>query len=373
MKIIVIGAGAWGQPTATRLAERGHSVRLLDRWGVGNPLASSFGASRIWRVSDHRPGRVELSIASVDALERASEAAGEPVFIRRGMLWRDSSSGADTARSLAAHGLPFTEVDANDVGRFFPGLRPNGNGAVWSDTAGVVLAERSLRAEHRRFVDVGGTFMLGKVAVEILPDEVRPAVRCDDDSVLTADLVIVAAGPGFKALVDPLLPGPLPLVTRLEQVAHFGTPETLATTDAYPTFFDGPSDTEAHIYAMPTPGVGYKIGLDEPLRTWNPGDTDRTPSPERTEVLRQRVKRDLTGVVPTLVDAQVCTFTETPDGEFIIDRLRGGVIIAGGDSGEGFKFTALMGEILADLAEDRTPTVRLDAFRASRFFDAASA
>lgn len=371
MDIIVIGAGAWGQPAATRLAERGHRVRLLDRWGVGNPLASSFGASRIWRLSDHRPGRVALSLASVEALERASAAAGEAVFLRRGMLWRDANSGRDVARSLAEHHIPFTEVDAADVGRFFPGLRPNGNGAVWSQTAGVVLADRSLHAEHRRFLAAGGTFLLGKTAVELIPDETHPGVRCDDGSVLTADLVVVAAGPGLKELVDPLLSSPLPLQTRLEQVAHFGTPQTLAETDAYPTLYDGPSETESHIYAMPTPGIGYKIGLGEPIRMWRPGDTDRTPSAERTQLLRDRVARDLTGVVPELIDAQVCTYTMTPDEEFIIDRLPGRILIAGGDSGEGFKFTSLMGEILADLAEDRPPAVNLDAFRVTRFASAA--
>lgn len=369
MQIIVIGAGAWGQPTATRLAERGHSVRLLDRWGVGNPLASSFGASRIWRLSDHRPERVALSILSHEALERASQAAGAPIYATRGMLWRDAEHGEQVARALEANSIDFTRVDAADVGRFVPGLRPNGNGAVWQDTAGVVHAARSLTAEHRRFLAAGGEFLLGKRAIEIIPNEPQPRVACDDGTTLGADLIIVAAGPGTKALIDPHLPAPLPLETRLEQVAHFGTPETIATTDTYPTFFDGPSVDESHIYAMPTPGVGYKIGIDGPLRLWSEGDTDRTPSATRTEALRNRIARDLTGVVPELIDAQVCTFTSTPDKEFIIDRLPGNVIVAGGDSGEGFKFTSLMGELLADLAEGKQPAFDLGAFRVGRFFE----
>lgn len=86
MKVIVVGVRAWGLPTATRLAERGHSVTLLDRWGVGNSLASSFGASRVWRLTDRRASRVELGIYGHEALQRASEAASKPVFATNGVL-----------------------------------------------------------------------------------------------------------------------------------------------------------------------------------------------------------------------------------------------------------------------------------------------
>jgi nucleoside-diphosphate-sugar epimerase len=35
MRSIVIGAGAWGLPTAAELASRGHEVRLVDRYRRG--------------------------------------------------------------------------------------------------------------------------------------------------------------------------------------------------------------------------------------------------------------------------------------------------------------------------------------------------
>ena len=44
-----------------------------------------------------------------------------------------------------------------------------------------------------------------------------------------------------------------------------------------------------------------------------------------------------------------------PDGRFVVDLPAGGVVLACGDCGEGFKFSALMGLVLADLAEGRTP------------------
>jgi glycine/D-amino acid oxidase-like deaminating enzyme len=142
---------------------------------------------------------------------------------------------------------------------------------------------------------------------------------------------------------------------------------------------------------MPTPGVGYKIGLDAPVRfigrggegtegeddgggdgdggafepRWARDDLSREPSERANAAIEARVRESLPGLLPppggeprVLHSAQVCTWTDSPDGRFIIDALapsRGGgrVVVAAGCSGEGFKFSALMGTVLADLAEGR--------------------
>jgi len=46
--------------------------------------------------------------------------------------------------------------------------------------------------------------------------------------------------------------------------------------------------------------------------------------------------------------AQVCMYTNSPDGHFIIDR-EGPITYASACSGHGFKFASAVGEILADL------------------------
>jgi glycine/D-amino acid oxidase-like deaminating enzyme len=121
------------------------------------------------------------------------------------------------------------------------------------------------------------------------------------------------------------------------------------------------------MYAMPTPGIGYKLGLDAPLRALVDGDTDRTPDDALTDMALERVRRDLTSLDPSLVDAQVCSWTESPDGRFVIDTLPGGIVLACGDSGEGFKFSALMGIVLADLAEGTAADGDIATFGLDRF------
>ena len=367
MQHIVIGAGAWGLPTATRLAEAGHTVTLIDRWGPGNPLSSSPGPSRIWRLIDHRPERVELSRYGFEALERSERASGERLFTRSGMLWRHAASHEAAAAGLDAAGTPFSEVPADRVGDYFPGLRPNRADAIWCGAAGAVLANRVITSELRRFEAAGGTLRVGREVASVHPDGSRPSIRFTDGTTLDADVVTIAAGMGAKALLDPLVPAPLPFTTRLEQVVHFGTPGTVSATDRLPSVFDGGSEQGPQgMYGMATPGVGFKFGLDEPIRRFEVTDLDRTPSSERTERMRQRIARDFT-IPPVVIDATCCTWTDSADGEFVLDRLPGNVVVGAGDSGEGFKFTSLIGEILAGLALGSDPIVPLDGYRIDRF------
>ena len=66
--------------------------------------------------------------------------------------------------------------------------------------------------------------------------------------------------------------------------------------------------------------------------------------------------------------AKVCMYTNTPDANFIVDRLADhpNVVVASACSGHGFKFSSVIGEILADLVltgETRLPIGFLSAKR----------
>jgi sarcosine oxidase len=187
-------------------------------------------------------------------------------------------------------------------------------------------------------------------------------LTCGDGSALDADSVVLAPGPGAAPLLA-CVGVDVPLRPVLEQVVHVGGP---ADTDL-PCLYDGPTDAQPGMYAMPTPGVGYKIGLDRQLRELKPGDGDRTPDAELTAMAVERVRRDLPLLRPEVVDAKVCSWTESPDHRFVIDTLPGGIVIACGDSGEGFKFSALMGLVLADLATGGTPDADVATFGLARF------
>lgn len=366
MKCTVIGSGAWGLPAAAELVRRGHRVTLTDRHGVFNALSSSSGPTRLWRLADPDPRMVRLSIRAVEAMRKLQSRTHTPVYLRRGLLWRDDVSLPAIASALRDADVEHTSVPAGEVGAYFPGLRPDGRDAVWQPEAGVVLAKASLQAQLDSFLAGGGVTDFGADAVGVDVRSTGVDVTFADGHRTSADVVVVAAGTGAPRLLE--ASGiELGLRPVLEQVVHFGDPHHPHLTDGHPCLFDGPTDEEPGIYAMPTPGVGFKIGLDTPLRNLAADDHDREPDAERTQIILERVRRDISSVTPTVLDAQVCSWTDSPDGRFIIDASRDGIVWATGDSGAGFKYSALMGDVLADLAEGRQPDPDIAALGLSRF------
>jgi len=152
----------------------------------------------------------------------------------------------------------------------------------------------------------------------------------------------------------------------LEQVSYVAGADGVDTA-WLPGFYDGPTDDEPGLYAMPVPGVGYKLGLDLSIRAYRVEDTDREPNVQRAAEIEQRVARDLASLLPIATKSMVCSWTDSPDGRFIIDTaLSGRAVLACGDSGTGFKFSALMGQVLADLAEGKTPDDDVASFGVAR-------
>lgn len=366
MRIVVVGAGAWGLPAAAELQSRGHEVTLVDRYGVGNPLSSSSGPTRLWRFADPDPVKVRLARRGLAAMERLASRSGRRVFVRRGLLWRDDAGLDRLVGTLQAEGVEHTVVDASDVGRYFDGLRPDGRSAIWAPDGGSVLAAESLAAQVMLFAAAGGRTEFGRTVTGVERTDAGPRVHLAEGPALEADAVVLAAGPGAQ----PLLAGlgiDLPLAPVLEQVVHVGDPAAPHLTDELPGFIDAPRDGGFGIYAMPTPGVGYKIGIDDAIRDWAEDDDDRTPSAERTRETVDRVRRDMPGIVPHAIDAAVCSWTASPDGRFVVDVLDGGIVVACGDSGAGFKFSAVMGLVLADLAEGAPADADVASLGLARF------
>jgi glycine/D-amino acid oxidase-like deaminating enzyme len=366
VRAVVVGAGAWGLPAAAELARRGHDVTLVDRYGPASQLMSSSGPTRLWRVSHPDRLRVRLALRSVEAWERLEAASGITALLRPGILWRDDVTAQAVADALEAEGVPRTVVEPDDVGRFFPGLRPDGRVAIWQESAGPLLARAALDAQAGLFAMARGKVVNGPVVREVDTSGDDVVLRAEDGREFRADVVVLAPGPGAGALFESL--GiEVELRPVLEQVCHVGhAPDT----DSMPCLYDGPMGDEPGMYAMSTPGRGYKLGIDLPIRDWHEDDIDRVPVPEVSQAISARVRRNFVDLDPTVLDAQVCSWTESPDGRFVIDRIADGrIVLAAGDSGEGFKFSALMGLVLADLAEGEPADPDIAPFSLGRFRD----
>lgn len=355
MRVAVVGSGVMGLAAARVLAERGHDVTAVDRFGVGNRTSSSSGATRIWRLAHPDRPMVRLARRTVEAWRDLERRSGRTLLLENGLLWRGPDAPAVLA-ALEAEGVAASWVDAAQQGHTFPELRPVvDRPVVWQPEAGVLMAAEGLAVQQELLERAGGVALVGEtvVGVETGPTGMRVV---SDRGRHDADVVVLTAGPWSPQLL-PAVGVDLALEPVLEQVSYFSGPGAWATRPAVVEGFGtdgfGPEGSGAEgalFYGLPTPGVGYKVGIDRPLRRLAADDLDRTPSAERVAETEALVAQVLPGLDPTARHSEVCAWTSSPDEGLVLDRV-GDVVIGCGDSGQAFKFSPLIGEILADLAE----------------------
>jgi sarcosine oxidase len=114
-------------------------------------------------------------------------------------------------------------------------------------------------------------------------------------------------------------------------------------------------------YGLETPGEGIKVGLHQAGVEIDPNDRPKWNDEFERQIV-DYVETWLPGLEPTPVTRAVCLYTNTADDDFVIERS-GPFVVGSPCSGHGFKFTPLIGRLLADLAQDRP----LPAPMAARF------
>jgi glycine/D-amino acid oxidase-like deaminating enzyme len=101
----------------------------------------------------------------------------------------------------------------------------------------------------------------------------------------------------------------------------------------------------------------------------DPANVNRAIDPEEQHRVEEFLAAHLPEVSPRLADHAVCLYTMSPDEHFIVDRHRAhaNVVFAAGLSGHGFKFTPVLGRVLADLALDGSTPLAIDFLSLRRF------
>ncbi len=86
--------------------------------------------------------------------------------------------------------------------------------------------------------------------------------------------------------------------------------------------------------------------------------------------MRERLREVMPALEGRLLRAETCLYTMSPDEHFILGPHPEypAVTLAAGFSGHGFKFSSVMGEILADLATRGSTLHDLSLFALNRTF-----
>ena len=346
--VVVVGAGIVGLSIAFHLEQRGASVRVLERFGIG------AGASGVQPGGIRQQWGTRVNCLLARESLRFYADAGEllrmrvdPGFRNCGYLFLAHSESALTRLreniSLQNElGIPSRIVSPVEAEELVPGLDAAGLvGGAWNDEDGYFDRPRSLVEAFGALADVQIAEVVG------VGDE--GAVRLAQHGELRADAIVVAAG------VDTL---------RL-------LPELPIRPEARHLFFSDPIRERLlePLVVSPERSLAAKQLADGRVLA---SDLAARGDPAlKSADWRANVRSAFEELLPHLVFVALPTLVSgpydvTPDHQAILGRVRDRVWVAAGFSGHGFMLAPAVGRIIAEsvLGESEDPVLSvLDAGR----------
>ncbi len=364
--VIIVGLGAMGSAVACHLARRGKRILGLDRFAPPHAFGSSHGQTRIIREAyfEH-PLYVPLVQRAYELWAELEKGAGRSLLRETGGLMigkPDSAVVVGATRSAHEHSLQHEVFSAAEVRSRFPALQPTDEMlAVWEPRAGILFPEICIEAHLT---------MARKHGADLRADEAAVGWEGDSDGVRVvtskgvyqANQLVLTAGGWIQSLLRDL---ELPLSVE-RQVQYWFEPKLAAPFQ--------PERCPIHVwehepgrffYGFPDLGDGVKVARHHEGEMVNPDSFNREARLEEVEAMRAIVRRFLPYADGPLRSAVVCMYTNTPDSHFFLDRhpAHPRVLIASPCSGHGFKFSSVIGEVIADLVTAGQTQFDLSLFR----------
>jgi sarcosine oxidase len=339
--VAIVGAGLLGLAAARALAARGRDFVVLEQAVIGHPGAGSKGSCRIFRLGYPEAGYVSAAWRARDLWLNLEAETGRAILLPTPQLTFGPQLTA-VHDAMRQAGAPCELLTADAVAGQFPEIRISGPALLETQSC-VIAADVALAALAAAAGLDGGPISTG-VRVTGVADDGRRVTLQTSAGVVTARTAIITAGPWTAGL----LAGQLTIPGRptLEQVAYL-TPARPMPRHA-PIFICYGDQSP---YGLPVPGSDrYKIGIHPSGPVVNPGAQDQSPDPVLVARLAEIAEQYLPGYRPAPVATERCIYDNSPDEDFIVDRI-GNVVIGCGTSGHGFKFGPLFGEWLAALAD----------------------
>lgn len=372
--VIIVGSGSMGSSAAYSLAKAGQNVLCLDRHHSPHVFGSHSGQSRIVRKAyfEH-PDYVPLLSRSYEIWKLLEEEYGQKLFHQNGLLYltpEQSAISAGVRHAADIHNLSIQRWDAEELFLKFPHFKSTYNKQIlWEEEAGFTMPEQAIKV----FLDLAEK----NGAILQMPENVNSwkvsggvCVVSTNAGTYFSDKLIFCPG-ASSALLLPDLKNYLKVSSQalawfqIHPSAHFSKesfPCFMIDDEEYGLFYGFPQ-LKGEKWGGP---VGLKLAHHhvsnyiENISDYSPEDRI---SNEEESLLRLILAKYLPEANGRLLHATTCLYTNSPDGDFILDFLPGHdekVIIACGFSGHGFKFVPVVGEILCDLALTGSTTLKID-------------
>ena len=377
--VIVIGVGSMGSSACYHLSKRGYKVLGLEQFDITHENGSHTGQSRIIRKAyfEH-PDYVPLLSRAYQGWKDLEEETGEQIYFKTGLLYSGGTDdeiikGVKLAASLY-------NIYIENPNRAFAQVKypqfnlPENFDMVFEPDAGFVTPERTIRLYTELAKKHGATIQTNEKLIEWKKENGGVTVKTNK-GIYQCNKIIVTAG----AWAGKLIPG---LANKIKVTRQFLAwikpkhPEKFSM-DNFPCWLIDDENIPGCYYGFPMlstekfgPPEGLKLAHHHPATITDPDNVNRIVTNDDIENLKYAMNKYFPGEFDGVLSGKICLYANSPDENFIIDKLPGyeeNVFIACGFSGHGFKFVPVVGEILSDLAINGKTNLPIGFLNANRF------
>ena len=367
--LAIVGLGAMGAAIAWQAALRGLSVAGFDALEPPHTYGSTHGHSRIIREAYFEHPQYVPLVQRAYALWSELEAnAGKRLFQATGGLMIGCPGRTVIEGTLGAaseHRLAVQQWTPSDIRTRVPVLAPDADMVgVFEPRAGVLAPERAVIAMLDQARRAGASFHVSERVRGWSSEPGHVDVRTASRHVRARRLVL-AAGPWLPSIL-----GELTLPLAVERVVQYWYPtagDDRFAPARFPIFLLEAPDGRI-LYGLPDQGQGLKLAEHHGGSTTTADAVGRDVSNEERAAFHAFATRWVRDLPVGPAEASVCLYTNTPDGDFILDwhPAAPGVFLCSACSGHGFKFAPAIGEAVASLVATGASSHDLAPFRLAR-------
>jgi sarcosine oxidase len=331
--VIIIGLGTAGAATALELARRKVHVLGLDARRPPHSHGSHHGETRsVRRAYLEGTAYVPMAQRAWENWRRLEHDCGQTLLVPTGNLTIGPPEGSAVQGFLAsarAHLIPHESLTADAVRRRWPVLAvPDGFVAGLEIEAGIVFPERALQVMLARAEAAGARLKFDEPAIAWSAQEAEVVVDTPGGPYAAGRLLVSAgawAPPFIGTCGHWLSPKRVP-------VCWFEAPDPQAyglgqmpvnfwQVPGDPAAPDGP--TEMEFYSLPAVMAGGRIkaAIHKPLVAGDPAAAVPPVSAAEVAALQTALQRFLPGLTGPPAGTQICFYTETLDGHFLLGPL----------------------------------------------------
>ncbi|XP_059931589.1 peroxisomal sarcosine oxidase isoform X1 [Gadus macrocephalus] len=253
---IVIGAGVQGSFTAYQLAKKKQRTLLLEQFVLPHTRGSSHGQTRIIRKAYDQDYYTVMMEECYRMWAQLEEEASVKLVRQTGLLVmgpENSSQYQAVKNTLQKNRVPMVILPPEEFSKHIPNVNlSEGDGALVDTTAGVLFADRALRAVQGQFLKLGGIIKDGQKVSDIKPGALVTVTA--SGGVYRAKNLVLTAGSWTNGMLS-YIGLQLPLKVLKINVCYWKekVPGSYNVQQRFPAFLQVECpEGKHHIYGLPS-------------------------------------------------------------------------------------------------------------------------